>query len=47
MALMVVVVLTVKVVHTGELALGMLPSVVQWMTLPTVVSDSVNDCGAE
>jgi hypothetical protein len=47
MASIVVVVLTVTVVQAGELAVGVVPFVVQWTTLPAVVSDSVTDCGAE
>jgi hypothetical protein len=37
----VVVALTVNVVHTGELAVGVVPFLVQWITAPGVVSDSI------
>src|SRR6185312_17182971 len=40
-ALSVVVALIVIVVHTGDVGVGMVPLVVQWITAPAVVSDSV------
>jgi hypothetical protein len=47
MASIVEVVLTVTVVQAGELAVGVVPFVVQWMTAPGVVSDNVTVCVAE
>jgi hypothetical protein len=47
MASIVVVVLTVTIVQAGELAVGVVPFVVQCTTAPGVVSDNVTVCGAE
>jgi hypothetical protein len=38
-ALMVVGPFTVTIVHTGELEVGVLPLVVQWITAPEVLSE--------